>query len=84
MHSSEAKETGRCKFIPFLELIEQKATDDRKMVKKAINWALRQIGKRNLTLNENALKTTEKMLESKNKAALWIARMLTESLQAMR
>jgi 3-methyladenine DNA glycosylase AlkD len=61
-------------FMPFLELIEKNAADERNMVKKAVNWALRQIGKRNLELNEKALKVIERLLKSKDKTTLWIAK----------
>lgn len=61
-------------FLPFLKLIEKNATDDRNMVKKAVNWALRQIGKRNVSLNERALEVTTRLLKSENKTTLWIAK----------
>ena len=62
------------KFLPFLKLIKKFATDERNLVKKAVNWALRQIGKRNLFLREKALKTAREILKIKNSAAKWIAR----------
>ncbi len=61
-------------FLPLLEIIEKNATDERNMVKKAVNWALRQIGKRNVYLNERALTVTERLLKSKDKTTLWIAK----------
>jgi 3-methyladenine DNA glycosylase AlkD len=60
-------------FIKFLPLIEKHSTDERNMVKKAVNWALRQIGKRNLRLHSLAVTTAEKVLEQKSKTARWIA-----------
>ncbi len=42
------KNTGDIEFIKFLPLIKNNSTDNRNLVKKAVNWALRQIGKRNL------------------------------------
>lgn len=60
-------------FDPFLELIASEAADERNFVKKAVNWALRQIGKRNLVLNKAAVAVAEKMKTSDAGAARWIA-----------
>lgn len=59
--------------LEFLPLIIREANDDRNMVRKAINWALRQIGKRNLFLNKEAIKTAEEIMEMESKNAKWIA-----------
>lgn len=60
-------------FLPFLKLIEKECTDDRNFVKKAVNWALRQIGKRNEKLNQAAIETAERIMKTDNKTARWIA-----------
>ena len=60
-------------FAGFLPLIKKHATDDRNYVKKAVNWALRQIGKRNWNLNEMAIKTAEEIKQIDSKSARWIA-----------
>ena len=60
-------------FIKFLPLIKREATDERNFVKKAVNWALRQIGKRNLVLNTMAVKTAEEIQQINSKSARWIA-----------
>jgi len=61
-------------FEPFLEVIAEYSTDERNFVRKAVNWALRQIGKRNRYLNQKAIETAEKISETKDsKAARWIA-----------
>ena len=60
-------------FIDFLPIIEREAGDNRNFVKKAVNWALRQIGKRNLALNVLAIQTGEAIREQDSKAAKWIA-----------
>ncbi len=61
-------------FIAFLPLIEQHTTDPRNFVKKAVNWALRQIGKHNLTCHAPALALAEKLAASDNKTARWIGK----------
>jgi 3-methyladenine DNA glycosylase AlkD len=61
-------------FLQFLPLIEREAMDSRNYVKKALNWALRQIGKRNRNLNTASIRTTEKILTLENKSAQWVAR----------
>jgi 3-methyladenine DNA glycosylase AlkD len=60
-------------FERFLPLIKKAATDDRNFVKKAVNWALRQIGKRNLVLNRKAIETAEKIGRLDSPSAKWIA-----------
>ena len=61
-------------FLEFLPLIETRSEDERNFVKKAVNWALRSIGKRNAGLNEAALKLAEKLAASENRTARWIGR----------
>ena len=60
-------------FIDFLPIIQREAGDSRNFVKKAVNWALRQIGKRNSRLNALAIQTGEAMREMDSKAAKWVA-----------
>ncbi|MBU2535637.1 MAG: DNA alkylation repair protein [Chloroflexi bacterium] len=60
-------------FAGFLPMIKKHATDERNYVKKAVNWALRQIGKRNWNLNEMAIKTAEEIKQLDSKSARWIA-----------
>jgi len=61
------------KFEPFFPLIKREATDERNLVKKAVNWALRQIGKRNLSLNQKAITVAGEILDPDSKSARWIA-----------
>ncbi len=61
------------KFIELLPVIMRGATDERNFVKKAVNWALRNIGKRNLKLNEAAINTAKEIQRLDSKAARWIA-----------
>lgn len=61
-------------FEQFFPIIIRESTDDRKYVKKAVNWALRQIGKRNLSLNEKAIQTAEEINCIDSKSAKWIAK----------
>ena len=60
-------------FYHFFEIIEREAWDDRNFVRKAVNWALRQIGKRNEILRIKALETCERLLIQNSKSARWIA-----------
>jgi 3-methyladenine DNA glycosylase AlkD len=59
-------------FKQFLPLIEREATDDRLYVKKAVNWALRNIGKRNCDLNIEAIIVAKRLLALESKSAKWI------------
>jgi len=67
------KEAGHQKFLKFLPVIKREATDERNFVKKAVNWALRQIGKRNSALNKLAIQTAKKIQKIDSKSARWIA-----------
>jgi 3-methyladenine DNA glycosylase AlkD len=60
-------------FVKFLPIIKKEATDDRNYVKKAVNWALRQIGKRNQTLRKKAMETAEEIQKMDSTAAKWVA-----------
>ncbi len=67
------KKADDAKFEVFLPIIKGEASDNRIYVKKAVNWALRQIGKRNLYLNSKAIETAREILEIDSKSARWIA-----------
>ncbi len=60
-------------FLKYLPFIKKYATDERTYVKKAVNWALRQIGKRSLKLNPYAIKTAEEIHMMNYSSAKWIA-----------
>lgn len=61
------------RFAPFLGAIEREAADERNFVKKAVNWALRNIGKRNATLHPLAVETARRIAASGSKAGRWVA-----------
>ena len=61
------------RFLRYLAIIKREARDERNFVKKAVNWALRQIGKRNLRLRQAAISTAKQLRHLDSKAARWIA-----------
>ena len=67
------KKADDAKFLQYLPLIKKYTSDDRTYVKKAVNWALRQIGKRSLKLNPQAIKTAEEIRKMDSSSAKWIA-----------
>jgi len=67
------KEAGDEDFIKYFPIIVAGSTDERNFVKKAVNWALRNIGKRNQNLNEQALLCARQIQEIDSKSARWIA-----------
>ena len=69
-------------FIACFPLIKTCATDPRNFVKKAVNWAVRNIGKRNLALNRAAIELSEELLAQGDKTATWIARDALRELQS--
>lgn len=70
VHDKKAPDARLAAFLP---IIEKHAGDDRNFVKKAANWALRQIGKRNFVLNKLAIETAEYIKSQNTRAARWIA-----------
>ena len=60
-------------FERFFSILVQNAVDERNYVKKAVNWALRNIGNRNLRLNKAALRTAKEIQKIDSKSARWIA-----------
>lgn len=67
------KQADDARFLKLLPLIEAGANDERKYVRKAVNWALRSIGKRNFRLNRAALRTAERIHKLDSRAARWVA-----------
>jgi 3-methyladenine DNA glycosylase AlkD len=61
------------RFRNFLPLIERESTDERNFVKKAVNWALRQIGKRNSALHGRAVAAAKRIRSIDSRSARWIA-----------
>jgi 3-methyladenine DNA glycosylase AlkD len=61
------------RFLDFFPFIRKEAGDEKNFVKKAVNWALRQIGKRNARLNREALKLCKELMKMDSKSARWIA-----------
>ncbi len=72
--ASHDKKAPDSQFTPFLPIIQREAGDSRNFVKKAINWALRGIGKRNRALNRLAIETAEALSTSESSAARWVAK----------
>lgn len=70
VHDKRAPDEHLAQFLP---VIAREAGDERNFVRKAINWALRQIGKRSLALNEQAIDTARQIQRMDSKAARWIA-----------
>lgn len=67
------KKADDAKFAAFLPVIERNSNDDRNFVKKAVNWALRQLGKRSLYLNRLAVETANRIKLQDTRPARWIA-----------
>ena len=79
VHDKEAEDKV---FLDFLSLIIGGASDKRNFVKKAVNWSLRQIGKRNLKLNKAAVSTAVKIQKMESGAAKWIASDVSRELKS--
>ena len=65
------KKAGDDKFVQFFGLIEAGSIDRRNYVKKAVNWALRQIGKRNINLNRQCLELAQRIHKLDSPSAHW-------------
>ncbi len=77
-----SKKLNNDDFLKFFEYIKKAATDERNFVKKAVNWSVRQIGKRNLFLHEKAIQLSEEFLEIESKSARWIANNALKELRS--
>ena len=75
------KKASDASFITALALVEAAAMDDRNFVKKAVNWALRGIGKRNTNLREQATAAALRIQQQRSKSARWIAADALRELQ---
>jgi 3-methyladenine DNA glycosylase AlkD len=71
--SYKDQHAGDARFRGFLRIIEREARDERHFVRKAVNWALRNIGKRNLRLNRAAIRAAECIGRQDSRSARWIA-----------
>jgi len=71
IHDKQAADSA---FVKFLPIIKRESVDERNFVRKAVNWALRQIGKRNKRLNAAAIKAANEIEKIDSKAAKWIAK----------
>lgn len=69
-------------FHAFLARIRAEATDERNYVKKAVSWALRQIGKRSAGLHERAIATAQRIESIDSRSARWIARDALRELES--
>jgi 3-methyladenine DNA glycosylase AlkD len=76
------KDVSDARFEVFLPAISAQATDDRNYVKKAVSWALRQIGKRSPSLNRKAIATAREIERIDARAARWIARDVLRELES--
>jgi 3-methyladenine DNA glycosylase AlkD len=81
VHDKKAQDEA---FLQFFPLIIQYARDQRNFVKKAVNWALRQIGKRNSRLHPLALECANEILKMDSKTAQWIAKDAMRELRERR
>jgi 3-methyladenine DNA glycosylase AlkD len=68
-----SKDAGDDLFLGFLPLIERESGDDRNYVKKAVNWALRNIGKKNVHLRQAAIACAQSIRQQDSRSARWIA-----------
>lgn len=68
------KNAANAVFEQFLPIIKRESNDDRLYVRKAVNWALRSIGKRNIDLKNLAILTAREIQKNDGKAAQWIAK----------
>ena len=76
------KAAGDTNYLRFLRVIEREAEDERNFVRKAVNWALRNIGKRNQRLNRAAIATARRIRKKDSRAARWIAADALRELQS--
>jgi 3-methyladenine DNA glycosylase AlkD len=81
VHDKSAPDSKLAKFLP---AIEREATDERNFVKKAVNWALRQIGKRSPSLKRKAIAAAKRIAKQDSKPARWTARNALRELESVK
>lgn len=81
VHDKKAEDS---RFVQLLPILEREAGDERNFVKKAVNWSLRQVGKRSLELNQLAIETAERIRSQNTPHARWIAANALRELTAER
>ena len=69
----DKRKASDCRLEKFLPIIRRESWDGRNYVRKAVNWALRQIGKRNRDLNGKAIRTAREIMSLDSESAKWIA-----------
>ncbi len=79
VHDKKADDERLAEFLP---VVEKHSDDERNFVKKAVNWALRQIGKRSIVLNKLAIDTALRIKHQDTKSARWIAADALRELQS--
>jgi len=79
VHDKKAKDAD---FEKFFLIIKKASTDERNYVRKAVNWALRNIGKRNIVLNKKAIECAKEIQKIDSNAARWIAADALRELQS--
>lgn len=75
------KKADDIEFVQFFPIMEREAWDNRNFVKKAVNWALRQIGKRNRNLHKLAIETAQRIGQQDSRSAKWIAKNALDELE---
>jgi len=78
------KKSSDSVFLNYLAVLKIYSIDERNYVKKAVNWALRQIGKRSLKLNAAAIQTAKEIQKLNSSAAKWVAADALRELQNMK
>lgn len=76
------KKAGNEVFESLFSVIKREAIDERDYVKKAVNWALRNIGKRNIDLNKSAIAIANEMAQFESESAKWIAKNALRELES--
>lgn len=76
------KKSDNSTFEQFFPMIIREVNDDRIYVKKAVNWSLRNIGKRNIDLNKKAIEVANEILKLESKSAQWIAKDAIRQLES--
>ena len=76
------KKASNAIYEQFFPILINASNDDRLYVKKAVNWALRSIGKRNVDLNKKAIEVAQEIEQLASKSAKWIAKDALKELQS--
>jgi 3-methyladenine DNA glycosylase AlkD len=68
------RDAGEADILALVPLVEEAASDSRTMIRKAADWALRQIGKRSVGCHGPVLESARRLADADDRNRSWVGR----------